>query len=200
MASGSCIYLQNKSRAFRRSLSRTSLGAFLLLSNDGTMIADIIPKLAEFEREDYKYKPRPSNAGPERRIRQMVYHDLEVLKEPLPGRALLVFDDSSWHEELTADWIRKSAYKLHSEQMQVDLVSQGIKLRGRIDYLITCLAGDDFLLEHKAISHFSLQHYLEGELPTNYLTQMCIYMRALQQIQPELTAELLLVKNTAQYL
>jgi len=96
------------------------------------MIADIIPKLAEFEREDWKYKPRPSNAGPERCIWQMVYHGLEAPKEPLPGRALLVFDDSSWHEELTAGWIRKSAYKLHSEQMKVEIESQGIRLTGQL--------------------------------------------------------------------
>jgi CRISPR/Cas system-associated exonuclease Cas4 (RecB family) len=166
------------------------------------MIADIIPKLAEFEREDWKYKPRPSNAGPERCIRQMVYHGLEVPKEPLPGRALLVFDDSSWHEELTADWIRKSAYKLHSEQMKVEIDSQGIKLTGHIDYLITDLTGQDFLLEHKAINHFSFQRYAEGDLPMDYLTQMALYLRGLQKIQPELKQGMLLVKNknNAQYL
>lgn len=63
------------------------------------MIADVIPKLAEFERKDLSYRPRPSAAGPDRCIRQMVYHGLGIPKEPLPGRALLVFDDSSWYYE-----------------------------------------------------------------------------------------------------
>ena len=156
------------------------------------MIADIIPKLAEFERQDYKYRPRPSNSGPERCIRQMVYHGLEVPRQPLPGRALLVFDDSSWHETLTGDWIRKSAYKLHSEQMLIEVGSLGINLKGHIDYLITDLTGKDLLLEHKAINHFSFQRYLEGNLPLDYLTQMALYFRGLQKIQPELKDGLLL--------
>ena len=79
------------------------------------MLAEIIPKIAGMEQNEWDFKPRPSSAGPERCIRQMVYHGLGFPSEPLSGRAILVFDDSSWHEELTLDWLRKSAFKIHSE-------------------------------------------------------------------------------------
>ena len=43
------------------------------------MIADIILKVAAMERtEEDAYRPRPSSAGPQRCIRQMVYHGLGI--------------------------------------------------------------------------------------------------------------------------
>lgn len=166
------------------------------------MIADIIHKLAEFEREDYTYTPRPSQAGPDRCIRQMVYHGLNIARQPLPGRSIHVFNDSSWHEELTADWIRKSTYKLHSEQMTVEVGMNGLVISGHIDYIATDLQGKDTLIEHKAINHFTFEKYKHGELPMDYLTQTCLYLRGIHAIQPECTSALLLVKNknTSAYL
>jgi len=123
------------------------------------MLADVILKIAgQFqEEEEHKYYPRPSMAGPERCTRQMVYHGLNIAKEPLAGRAVMIFSDSSFHEDLTADWIRKSAFQLHSEQMEinVDCPGYGIKLTGHIDGVVTDLLGTDYLWEHKAINHFS---------------------------------------------
>lgn len=165
------------------------------------MIADVIHRLAEMEREkDRPFSPRPSSAGPERCIRQMVYHGLDFPKAPLPGRTLLVFDDGHWHEELTADWIRKSSFRLHSEQMAVDC-RRPMK-RGHIDGIITDPFNVDRLWEHKAINHFTFQRYWTGEQPKDYLTQKAVYLDALQLINPDLLEGVLLIKNknTAQYM
>ncbi len=172
------------------------------------MIAELIAKLAEFERdEDKKYYPRPSCSGPERCIRQMVYWGLGVLPAPLPGRSLLVFDDGNWHEELTKDWLRKSAYQVHSDQLDFQLGGTkygqpGILLTGHIDWILTDALGKDYLCEHKAINHFTWQKYADGELPLDYLSQVSIYFAGLAGITKNLNDGLLLVKNknTAQYL
>ena len=84
------------------------------------MLAELIPQIAGQDQRKFKYRPRPSNAGPERCIRAMVYSALGIEPKPLPGRSILIMDDSSWHEELSADWINKSVYKLHSRQMGVN--------------------------------------------------------------------------------
>ena len=100
------------------------------------MLADILHKLST--EEEHPYYPRPSLAGPERCVRQLVYQGLGMPKEPLPGRTYHVFDDGTFHEELTADWIRKSAFQIHSQQMGVDCgTEQGIHLQGSIDGVIT---------------------------------------------------------------
>ena len=169
------------------------------------MIADIIPKIAsEYFKEkqgEKPFYPRPSSAGPERCIRQMVYHGLNIPPAPLPGRAVLVFDDSSWHEELTAEWIRKSAFHLHSEQMEVDC--RPPMKTGEIDGIITDVLQVDRLLEHKAINHFTFQRFWDNsELPEDYLAQCAIYAEGLQKVNPEIHKCVLLVKNknTAQYM
>lgn len=84
------------------------------------MLAELIPKLAGMDQKRFRYKPRPSNAGPERCLRSMVYNALGVEPKPLPGRSILVMDDSSWHEELSIDWINKSAYYVHDQQRGVN--------------------------------------------------------------------------------
>jgi len=168
------------------------------------MIADIILKIAseEGKEEEHTYYPRPSIAGPERCIRQLVYWGAGVERQPLPGRAVMIFSDSSFHEDLTGDWIRKSAYQLHSEQMQVDCGEvNGIHLIGHIDGVLTDITGTDRLFEHKAINHFTHQKYWAGEIPLDYVTQTCLYMEGAKKLT-ELKEALLLVKNknTAQYL
>ncbi|MCK4575686.1 hypothetical protein KAU34_04695, partial [candidate division WOR-3 bacterium] len=167
------------------------------------MIADILHKIAEDEvigKEPHHYSARPSLAGPERCIRQLVYWGLEYKRKPLPGRALHIFNDSNFHEELTADWLRKTAYKLHSEQMEVQITDT---MKGHIDGILTDLTGKDILWEHKAINHFTFGMYEKGKkFPLDYITQTCLYLKGLQQIQPELTDALLLIKNknTSQFL
>ncbi len=171
------------------------------------MIADLIPKIAAMEAEDdnLPYSPRPSMAGPMHRegidtrcIRSMVYHAGGFDPSPLPGRAQLVFDDSSWHETLTLDWIRKSIYKVHSEQMQVEVYGR----RGKIDCLLTDPIGKDYLIEHKAINHFSFERIWKGEIPWDYIHQFCDYAHGLQDINPDIQSGFLLFKNknTAQYI
>lgn len=169
------------------------------------MIAEIIPKIAgQFGNTESKYYARPSLAGPERCIRQMVYWGLDIAREPLPGRSVLVFDDSSWHEELTADWIRKSAFHLHSEQMKVTVSHPdfGWKREGRIDGILTDIIGKDYLLEHKALNHFTFQRFCDGEIPLDYFAQCADYMKGLQDINPDITRGILLIKNknTAAYI
>jgi hypothetical protein len=184
------------------------------------MLAELIPKIAmmQYEEEERKpYYPRPSIAGPQRCIRQMVYWAREEEQNPLPGRAVLVFDDSSWHEELTADWVRKSIFQIHSEQMPItipdvfpwmptgeyycnvcDKLTPYRACHGHIDWLITDIINIDRWVEHKALSHFGFEGLMKGELPLDYLTQMAIYARGLQQDNPELKEGLLLVKNKNQ--
>lgn len=166
------------------------------------MIAELIPKVAQMTREEEKpFYPRPSSAGPERCIRQMVYHGLNVPREPLPGRAVVIFSDSSFHEDLTADWIRQTAFKLHSEQMEVTCREPMTK--GHIDGIITDVLGIDRLWEHKALNHFTFNRYWGGELPLDNLAQCAVYIDGIQtHDNPDLSEGLLLIKNknTAQYI
>lgn len=192
------------------------------------MLADIILRIAaeEGKEEDsYTYRPRPSASGPERCLRQLVYHGLGVPRQPLPGRAIMIFSDSSFHEDLTADWIRRSAFHLHSEQMHVNvpaglsflperkckMVSDGNKcgqiipaghLAGHIDGIVTDVLKIDRHYEHKGISHFQFQKYWAGELPLDNISQTCIYNCGLKKLNPDINESLLLIKNknTAQYL
>lgn len=167
------------------------------------MLAEIIVKIAGMKAEEEwedKYSPRPSSAGPERCIRSMVYHGLGIPKKPWPGRMVLTVDDSKWHEELTADWIRQSAFQIHSEQMEIECPPPMTK--GHIDGVVTDLLGVDRLYEHKAINHFTFQKYWKDELPLDYFTQCAIYMNGLQKVNPEITEGIMLIKNknTAQYM
>lgn len=183
------------------------------------MLADLIPKLAAMDQaEDHAYYPRPSLASPAtpddpgRCVRAMVYHRLGVRPAPWPGRFLLVLDDSSWHEELTLDWLAKSAHTIHSRQMPVDLalprpIGPGgychfckrpianTLLHGHIDALFTDLVQRCRLLEHKAVSMYAFDDMLAGTPSLDHLTQGCIYMAALQRVHPDLGECVLLVKN-----
>lgn len=181
------------------------------------MLAELLHKVAAMEaaeKEEHAYYPRPSLAGPERCLRQMVYWARGEAKTPIPGRSIVVMEDSSWHEELTADLVRKSAFQIHSQQMPVTLpgvldwredkprkchvcgeTASERDFHGHIDFLVTDLAGQDLMIEHKALSHFSWEALAEGELPLDYLTQVAIYLRALQLVNPTLTRALLLAKN-----
>lgn len=163
------------------------------------MIADIIHEVARMSREDdeQEYRPRPSLAGRERCVRQLYYMAVGAEREKTGPRMYVVFDDSSWAEELTLDWLRKSAYQVHSQQMAVDCEPPMGK--GRIDGIITDPTGVDRLLEHKAINHFTFERYAKAEsihdLPWDYITQTCIYLHGLQKVNPEMNEALLLIKN-----
>lgn len=167
------------------------------------MLADILHKIAgQFQDEPHKWYPRPSLAGPERCLRQMTYWAQGTESKPLPGRTLHVFDDGTFHEELSADWIRKSAFTLHSEQMKIQVEEKGLKLTGHIDGIITDMMGIDRLWEHKAINCYTFERIWNGDLPLDYITQVSLYIRGLQEVNPEIIEGLLLIKNknTAQFL
>jgi hypothetical protein len=190
------------------------------------MLADIIPKIAAMEQdEDHPYYPRPSLASPSspenpgRCVRAMTYHRAGVAPAPWPGRFLLVLDDSSWHEELSLDWLAKSSYRMHSRQMAVEYplsapLGQGgyctrchqdipnTVLHGHIDALFSDLVDVDRLLEHKAVNRFRYEELLKGDLPLDHLTQCCLYLGGLQVIAPQIREAVLLVKNkdTSAYL
>lgn len=156
------------------------------------MLADILHKIAEDEQDLTRpFHPRPSLSGPERCARALVYYAMGEPRAPWPGRFIQVLDDSTWHAELIKDQIRKSAYKLHSEEMEVKtLVGPG-----HIDGIITDLLGDDRLLEIKAVNHFTFQRYQKGHWPLDYLTQTALYVEGLQRLNPAITQGLLFIKN-----
>lgn len=194
------------------------------------MLADILIKLAEMQgEEEQAYAPRPSMAGPSRCPRRMFYHARGEQPKAMPGRSILVLDDSSWHEELTADWIRKSAYRLHSVHMHVNIPMIGMEylpervcrtpIGGRecnhkiplgsipahIDGLLQMPMGGEWAYEHKAINHFTFKSmWDEGNYPEDYFYQMGLYMRGLEpHIGRNWVVDGLLLiknKNTAQYM
>lgn len=103
------------------------------------MLASLLVKIAADEareREPQAYRIRPSGITVEHKgewhgkcPRAAVYHRLNFPPAPRPGRMELVLGDSSWAEHLTNDWIRKSVYRLHSEQMGIDcLTVDGVTL------------------------------------------------------------------------
>lgn len=194
------------------------------------MLAEIIPKVAGFERRDSAYSPRPSLAGPERCIRQMVYWAAGVERDTQMGdRFILTMDDSSWHEELTRDWINKTAYRLIDQQLPYDIntvefLKQGPPsgflperfcsrkdcghlvmahhMHGHSDGALEDMSEDFTAYEHKAINHFTFQRYVGETWPFDYITQTCLSIIGLQDIIPTVHKGLLLIKNknTAQYL
>jgi len=165
------------------------------------MLAKLLHQIAameQSEQESHDFYPRPSIAGPDRCIRQLVYWAKKTDPKPLPGRTLHVFDDGHWHEELVKDWIRKSAFQLHSEQMEIDTMV-GV---GHVDGIITDMLGVDRLWENKALNHFTFESIWNGNWPTDYLTQLALYIEGAGRINPELTEGILFIKNknTAAYM
>ena len=160
------------------------------------MLVDVIPRLAQMEGEEhqYEYAKRASLADPARCIRQMDYMAQKYPKESMPGRTYLVFDLGNWIEEIIADKLRRSAYKLHSEQMAFTV--DGISCH--IDGIITDLLGVDRLWEQKGLNTFSAQRYWKGELPLGYFTQMSLYIRGLQKYGLKEGILLILDKNSSQ--
>lgn len=134
------------------------------------MLAELIHPLAAMGAQEWPYRPRPSSAGPNQCVRKLVYHALEFPRRQAHGRFLVVLDDSSWHEELTLNWIEQSAFQLRDRQTEVicgETVFAGepYTILGHIDGIVTDLLGIDRLLEHKAIEHFIFQRYAEGDYP-----------------------------------
>ena len=165
------------------------------------MLSEIILRVAGFEQKDSKYYPRPSLAGPERCTRQMVYWGLNFPKQKMTDRFIVVMEDSSWHEQLTLDLLRKSAFMIHSEQMEISCPTPMTK--GSIDAIFTDLFNTDYLLEHKALNHFSWERYWKTkEIPEDYFTQLAIYLWGIKLVNPDINKGILFIKNknTSQYM
>ena len=180
------------------------------------MIVELLHKVAGMELEEHQYRPRPSMAGPERCVRQMVYQRLGVTPDrELPDRLKHVFDDGQWHEELTKEWISKTVFTLHSSQLGVTLplvfdwlprkmytcsicdqqVCQA-DLHGHIDGILTDILNVDRLWEHKGLNHFTFEKlWARKEYPEDYFCQCSIYIKALQRENPDITEAVLMVKN-----
>ncbi|HOK07776.1 MAG TPA: PD-(D/E)XK nuclease family protein [Methanoregulaceae archaeon] len=182
------------------------------------MLADILHKVAaeavaakraaEGKPAVEPYRPRPSLAGPERCLRQLVYMAREIPpSNKMNERFVVVLEDSSWHEEFTAFLNNLTAYTLHSRQNPVKCgvvthKGEPFEIWGHIDGIITDSVGVSRLWEHKAINHFTWQRYLAGHFPLDYLTQVCLYLYGLREDAQEIREAVLLVKNknTSAYL
>lgn len=183
------------------------------------MLAELLHRVAGMQPDEpHTYYPRPSMAGPERCIRQMTYQRTEQPPDKQMGdRMRHVLYDSSFHETLTDEWIAKTAFVLHSQQMGVSLpgvldwmpdetytcgeekCKQTVNrrdLHGHIDGVLTDMLGVDRLHEHKALNHFTFERYwAQTEYPEDYFTQVAIYLKALQALNPLIAEGLLLIKN-----
>jgi len=185
------------------------------------MLAELIPAIAAGQEEDIPYRRRPSLAGPEKCIRYLAYYAMNYTAAPLPGRAALVFDDSSWHEELTLDWIRKTAVEVLDKNSDVvkGWIHQGLVRistqpetigqieidtdigRGHLDGLGRWPDAVIRLIEHKAINHFTFEGYWNGSRePLDYFTQCAAYLRRLAVVGINEGILLIKNKNTAQYI
>lgn len=148
---------------------------------------------AQAQREPEKYM-RPSKAGRDRCMRKTVYEFLGARGVPITGRAIHVFDDGHWHHELMKDWIRKSAYMLHSEEMEVKTKVGP----GHIDGIITTISAKDFLLECKSINHFGYERLGEGAWPMDHLDQVALYLDSEELSDAGITDAVILYKNKNQ--
>jgi hypothetical protein len=188
------------------------------------MLADIIVKVAGMEIEERgDYRPRPSLAGPQRCIRQMVYWAKKTAPDRQMGdRFAMTIDDSTFHEYLTSDWISKSSFKIHSSQMPLDIIELDFMpkgtthyckhcdkqvpdniLHGHPDGIVTDLLGVDHHYEHKAVNRFAFDRYWKGEFPLDYITQCCLCIVGLnKELHDKITTSVLLLKckDTAQYM
>jgi hypothetical protein len=171
------------------------------------MLSELLHQIARMKAEEegeHVYRPRPSLAGPERCIRALTY---AAMKTPpskhLAGRMFHVFEDGHLHAMIVGAWIEQTAYKLHSAEMPVTCwADDELVLEGSIDGIVTDPLGKDFLLELKALNHFTFQRIAAGAPPWDYVTQVAAYLRGIHADNPALTAGVLLIKNknTAQYL
>jgi len=181
------------------------------------MISSTLVKIAaaeEAEKEPQEYYPRCSVAGPERCKRAQTYWALGYPRNPFPGRFVILLQDSTFHEELTADWIRKSAFTLHSEQMGLDcdvlpfgtdkprfckLCEKEIAgniVHGHTDGIITDILMNDSIWEHKALNHFTFEMYWKGDkYPLDYITQGCLYKKGVSKVNPHVKNICLNIKN-----
>ncbi len=154
------------------------------------------------KEEKQDYRPRPSSAGPERCIRQMTYHARGTTPDKeMADRFIMVLNDSSFHESLVEDWVQKSGFVLHSQQMKVECLELPFFdppdniMRGSIDGIVTDILGQDSHYEVKALNFYTFNRYWEGGLPLDYITQCVLYQVGLRKLVPEIHKSILLIKD-----
>lgn len=165
------------------------------------MIARRLIEFAEKPDETTHWR-RPSNAGPNRCIRQLTYRARGFTPEPRPGRMQHVLDDSSWHAELMKDWLRRMGIDVMYEELPVQTPCSPHP--GHIDCVAQFQDGTLRLIDFKAINHFSYERIRNGDLDSirDYLHQLAQYLASGEMVGLGVTKGLLLVKNknTSAYL
>lgn len=186
------------------------------------MFAETILGVAQLGIHPSPYRPRPSSAGPERCMRQLVYKGRGV-PEPPPGRRLaMIFRDGHTHEDTSLEFLRQSLFQIHGEQRAINIplaypwredkpdyrcpecsaaagrpiFIKATTLHGHIDALATTIMGETYLFEHKAVvSHFFQRYWEEEKTPYDYFTQITMYLRGLHEEGLNVTAGALVIKN-----
>ena len=160
------------------------------------MIVELITKNAGADQEQFAYKPRPSSVG--RCFRALVYDAKGIKGDNFADRALLVFEDGHWHEELIKDHIRKTVYELielkgGTQRIEIATID-GQVMDGEIDGLIQDPLGKTRLLEIKSINHFGFER-LDGEPLDDHRRQANLYLHGLRKAGFEIDEALILYKN-----
>ena len=160
------------------------------------MIVELITKNAGADQEQFAYKPRPSSVG--RCFRALVYDAKGIKGDNFADRALLVFEDGHWHEELIKDHIRKTVYELvelkgGSQRIEIATIN-GELMDGEIDGLIVDPLGTTRLLEIKSINHFGFER-LDDKPLDDHRRQANLYLHGLFEAGFEISEALILYKN-----
>lgn len=186
------------------------------------MFAELILGLAQLGLKPTSYRPRPSVAGPERCLRQLVYKARGAPEPPVGRRLAMVFEDGHRHEDTTLKFLKNSLFILEAEQRPItirdafpwrqqhpdyrcpdcsrvegrDVWIPATALHGHLDALVRGLLGTRYLLEHKAVvSHYFRRYWEEEQTPLDYFTQVVLYLRGLIEEGCPVTEGALVVKN-----
>lgn len=161
------------------------------------MLVELIAKNAgQTQDEQGPYFPRPSGVG--RCIRAAVYHAMGVPADKFPDRALLIFEDGNWHEELIKDHLRRTVFQLDEwkgKNQRIEIATiNGRVMSGEIDGLITDPLNKTRLLEIKSINHFGFERLKDGPLD-DHRRQANLYLHGLRTAGMEIDEALILYKN-----
>lgn len=160
------------------------------------MLVELITKNAGSEQRHYPYYPSPSKVG--QCVRALTYHAIGVTPDPFPDRAMLIFEDGNWHEELVKDHIRKTVFELiefkgSNQRIEIAKIN-GKKMTGEIDGLLKDPLGTLYLLELKSINHFGFER-LEDKPEPQHERQSNLYMHGLISAGMEVRKGVILYKN-----
>lgn len=160
------------------------------------MLAELIAKNAGQDQDQRDYYPSPSQIG--RCVRALTYHAIGTTPDPFPDRALLVFEDGHWHEELIKDHVRKTVFRLTEwkgtrQRFQIAMI-RGVEMTGEIDGLLESPLGEQWVLEIKSINHFGFERLKDAPLD-EHRRQVNLYLHGLICAGFEMRKALLLYKN-----